>query len=517
MSRRLVERVIRSAEICVRCLLHPMHVATNSRLQDASLIPAKGKNDVSLLREQYTNEAELTAHGHHLVQTISTPDHPQQFEGLLYLTQNTVDSVNQWAGSEVAKLEGVGGSKRLAEIVYAPMKNDVEYVDTNIDVFTEDPNIALPHHADLKYRTEVCHTLRRHYGHELMRRVKYRLVKDDGSLDCIKQEAGFQNYSSVPKLSIIVTYFKDAKYISKCIDSIVREIEGKPVEVIWISDDSPDDSKVKVGECVARHANQMDMFGIQHQGQGMARNCGMELARGEYVWFVDADDELEQDAVSTILSAIESGSQAYVFRTVEHDDVTGKEGSKRRYMKATKGHPTAGMSLLLRRCSFSPSLMVVFNKQYLLSRGLKFGKYKYLDLDFMPRFLMHSETVEIIPKVIYRYYEYPPKKGQPRLSDDIMKELLKLFCNYCEMAEHSDDKQEKEALYYVAHMVLIYIFAEPKKTTFMKYVEKGILVGSVEMIKRVVRQSRYVGNGPKEWCFWKLAGFNPFLAKKIFG
>lgn len=83
------------------------------------------------------------------------------------------------------------------------------------------------------------------------------------------------------------------------------------------------------------------------------------------------------------------------------------------------------------------------------------------------------------------------------------------------MAERSDNKQEKDAFYYVAHMVLIHIFAEPKKNTFMKYVEKGDFVEFVEMFKRVVRQSRYVGDGPKEWCFWKLAGFNPLLAKSF--
>jgi len=517
MSRRLVERVIRSAEMCVRCLLHPMHVGTNGRFQDSSLIPAKGKNDVSLLREDYTTEGEIVNHGLHLVRTISTPEHPQKFEGLLYLTQNTVDSVNQWARSEVAKLEGVDRNERPAEIVYAPMRNDVEYVNPDIDVFTEDPEIAYPHHADLKYSSAVCHTLRRHYGHELMRRVKYKLIKDDGIWDAVKQEGRFQNYSSTPKLSIIVTYFKDAKYIDKCIESIVREIEGKPVEVIWISDDCPDDSKMKVADCVAKHTKQMDHFGINHQGQGVARNCGMELARGEYVWFVDADDELAPDAVNAVISSIESGSQAYVFQTVEHDDKTGREDSRRRYMRDTKGQPIAGIQLLLKRCSFSPSLMVVFNKQFLLSSGLKFEKYKYLDLDFMPRFLMQSEAVEIVHRVIYRYYNHPPKKGQPRINDEIMAELLTMLANYSEMAEHSDNRQKQKALYYVAHMVLIYILAEPRKKTFMKYVEKGVFEAYLGIFKKVIRRSRYMGDGLKEWCFWKAASFSPILAKKIFG
>lgn len=336
-------------------------------------------------------------------------------------------------------------------------------------------------------------------------------------MDVVKQEAEFQKYSSIPKLSIVVTYYKDAKYIDKCISSITREIVGKPVEVIWISDDCPDDSKRKVGDCVEKYSRQMDQFGIQHQGQGIARNCGMELARGEYIWFVDADDELAPGAVTAILSAIESGSQAYVFQTIEHDEKTGKESSKRRYMRGTNGHPIAGINLLLKRCSFSPSLMVVFDRQFLLRSDLKFDKYKYLDLDFMPRFLMQSDTIEIVPKVIYRYYNHLPKKGQPRLNQDIMKELLKMLTDYCEKANHADNKQEKEVFYYVAHMVLIYIFAEPKMNSYKRYVGTEIKPEHFEMFKNVIHHSRYTGNGPKEWCFWKLAGFNPQFAKRIFG
>ena len=186
-------------------------------------------------------------------------------------------------------------------------------------------------------------------------------------------------------------------------------------------------------------------------------------------------------------------------------------------MRDTKGHAIAGIQLLLKRCSFSPSLMVVFNRQFLLSRELKFEKYKYLDLDFMPRFLMQCDALEIVPRVIYRYFNHPPKKGQPRLNDEIIEQLLKMLADYNEMAEHADNKRVREALYYVAHMVLIYILAEPRKKTFNKYVEKGVFEAYLDKFKKVIRRSRYMGDGLKEWCFWKAASFNPLLAKKIFG
>ena len=516
MSRRLVEKIIKPTEKCVRCMLHPMHIKSNGRLQDASLVPAQGKNDVSLLREEYTTETELVAHGQRLANKIGKPDNMQSFCGLLYVTPNIVESVNQWAESTISSLKGIDHGERVSEIKYAPMKNDEDYVIGDIPVYTEDPEILLPHHADLHYTLSTCNTLMRQYGHEMMKRVKYKVREADGSWRPEVQAKEFSYFSVLPRLSIIVTFYKDVKYIERCAESIASEVEGKAVEVIWISDDSNDGSAKIVEKFINLYGNQMSMYCIGHKGQGYARNCGLEIARGEYVWFVDADDEIKEGSVNAILNAINNGCDAYIFRTEEIKGDAKKIISQRRYLKKSNG-PIKGITLLLAHYSFSPSLMMVFNRKHLTDNRLCFSKDKYLDLYFMPRFLLFSKQIEVIPQIIYRYYDHPKKKGSPRFNDSIMNELLQMFDDYINRADNTQDKEEKAALYYVGHVLLVYIFVEPKAKIFLNKVKEWGIDKRLQLFKKVIRNSGYRGNGIKERAFWFLASFSPLCAKKLFG
>lgn len=154
MTHRLIEKFIKPGEICVRCLLHPMHVkGANHKLQDAALIPKKDDVNVSMLRQEYTTEQDIVNHGEHLAKTIPSAQ-PQEFKGLLFVTQNIVGSVNQWLHTRFSKLEGVDNlPEKLAELRYAPMVDAQNYVEQPelTDIYTDSPGIDLPHHADLRY------------------------------------------------------------------------------------------------------------------------------------------------------------------------------------------------------------------------------------------------------------------------------------------------------------------------------------------------------------------------------
>lgn len=91
-------------------------------------------------------------------------------------------------------------------------------------------------------------------------------------------------------VSIIVPVYKAKKYLARCMDSIFAQTYTK-LEVILVDDGSPD-------ECPAlcdAYAVQYPFVHVVHQenqGSGMARNAGIRESKGEYVCFVDPDDEL---------------------------------------------------------------------------------------------------------------------------------------------------------------------------------------------------------------------------------
>lgn len=96
-----------------------------------------------------------------------------------------------------------------------------------------------------------------------------------------------------PKISIIVPVYKVEPYIHKCIDSILNQT-FKDFELILVDDGSPD----RCGEICDEYAKKDNRIIVIHKengGQSTARNAALDIARGDYIGFVDSDDYIEKD------------------------------------------------------------------------------------------------------------------------------------------------------------------------------------------------------------------------------
>ena len=98
-----------------------------------------------------------------------------------------------------------------------------------------------------------------------------------------------------PKISIIVPVYKVELYLEKCINSILNQT-FKDFELILVDDGSPD----RCGEICDEYAKKDNRIVVVHKengGQASARNVGLDIARGDYIGFVDSDDWIERDMV----------------------------------------------------------------------------------------------------------------------------------------------------------------------------------------------------------------------------
>ena len=98
-------------------------------------------------------------------------------------------------------------------------------------------------------------------------------------------------------LSIIIPVYNTGRYIKECIDSILNqeEIDGD-VEIICIDDGSTDNS----AEILKSYGKKIVCVRKDNGGVSSARNLGIEMAKGEYVWFVDSDDKILPGAIKKI-------------------------------------------------------------------------------------------------------------------------------------------------------------------------------------------------------------------------
>ena len=102
-------------------------------------------------------------------------------------------------------------------------------------------------------------------------------------------------------VSVIVPVYKVEAYLGRCVDSILAQTH-RDLEVILVDDGSPD----RCGAICDEYAEKDPRVCVIHKENGglsSARNAGIDIAKGEYLEFVDSDDWIEPDAVESLLSA----------------------------------------------------------------------------------------------------------------------------------------------------------------------------------------------------------------------
>lgn len=96
------------------------------------------------------------------------------------------------------------------------------------------------------------------------------------------------------KVSVIVPCYNAEQFLPRCLDSLINQTLEE-IEIICVNDASPDNGIAILRDYEARYSNVLVVDLEENVRQGGARNRGIEIARGEYIAFVDADDWVEFD------------------------------------------------------------------------------------------------------------------------------------------------------------------------------------------------------------------------------
>lgn len=94
-------------------------------------------------------------------------------------------------------------------------------------------------------------------------------------------------------VSVVVPVHDGAAHLPRCLAALLRQ-KAERLEVIVVDDASTDDSARIVDELAAHDPRVRLLRLAESRGAGAARNAGLAAATGEYVAFVDADDECEE-------------------------------------------------------------------------------------------------------------------------------------------------------------------------------------------------------------------------------
>ena len=123
------------------------------------------------------------------------------------------------------------------------------------------------------------------------------------------------------RLSIIIAIYNVENYVHQCLDSIFRQgLDENDFEVIIINDGTEDNSINVITDIVNQHQN-ITIINQENQGSSIAWNNGIDIANGEFILIVDADDLLIERRLKPLLEkAMETKADIVVANFIELDD-----------------------------------------------------------------------------------------------------------------------------------------------------------------------------------------------------
>ena len=104
------------------------------------------------------------------------------------------------------------------------------------------------------------------------------------------------------RLSFILPCYNVERYIADCLISIYsQDLPEDEFEVICVNDCSTDGTRNEIVEIQKQHANLILLDQPKNMYSGAARNRGLEVAKGDYIWFVDSDDRVKPNVAGRLL------------------------------------------------------------------------------------------------------------------------------------------------------------------------------------------------------------------------
>ena len=233
------------------------------------------------------------------------------------------------------------------------------------------------------------------------------------------------------KLSVIVPVYKAEAYLNTCVDSLLAQTLTD-LEIILVNDGSPDRSGEIMADYAARFPETVRTLTLSNGGQGRARNRGIELARGEYLGFVDSDDYVLPEMYETLCRVADTEGADIVDCEIE---AFYENGATERLRTWRDGKPIAAAgsacNKLFRRSTVG---------EIRFPEGLK-----YEDFGFSAKLLLRSRKTVHLPDALYRY-----RVGQPSTMHNqnsrMNLDLLEIMEDLRESMDAEKDRDDFEFL-----------------------------------------------------------------------
>lgn len=227
------------------------------------------------------------------------------------------------------------------------------------------------------------------------------------------------------KVSIVVPVYNSEKYISRCIQSIIKQTYTN-IEILIIDDESKDKSLEIIKE-LSELDNRVIYISQKNSGPSMARNEGIDKSTGEYLMFVDSDDTLDKYYVEYMVNEITSMGKDMVccgYKDISRYgvyDIT----DFRNFNNTNK------IDFMKKVCTGTGGVLwgKIFKKEIINRYNIRLNKDIFMceDLIFVLEYSLKCNSFGIIDKYLYRYNRLNESSISSNISINYIENYLRVF------------------------------------------------------------------------------------------
>lgn len=211
-------------------------------------------------------------------------------------------------------------------------------------------------------------------------------------------------------ISVVVPVYNAEGYIASCVESIVKQSHSQ-FELLLIVDGATDRS-LEICRQLAQKDARITVVAKENEGVSATRNRGIELAKGDYIAFIDADDTVTEDYLEALLAALKAHNAQmslchYAFLRQE-GLVSSGEPALQNYCRDTDSLYDAYIRSLYRIDGagyiLGSACRTLFERKLIQEHGLRFPPCKLCeDQLFLLSCMAHSQKIAAVERVMYFY------------------------------------------------------------------------------------------------------------------
>ena len=204
----------------------------------------------------------------------------------------------------------------------------------------------------------------------------------------------------MPKVSVIIPVYNVEKYLSECLDSVINQTL-KDIEIICI-DDSSTDNSLSILEKYAKKDKRIKVIKQKNLGAGVARNRGLEVAKGEYIGFVDSDDYVDLDFFKKLYNKSKINKYDFIKGDLK------QLYQKKQKIKFTNTNLKIAKASKITKIPYknlaSSWLSIIYRKDLIDKYNIKFANIRWLeDVTFLYKFVSIANNFVLVNDAYYTY------------------------------------------------------------------------------------------------------------------